>query len=184
MDFKTHLENAWDLTLEFIKPLILITLAMFCIWFLSLGILAPVTLAGYTQSLLRMMREGRDPNIRDLFSEFSLFLPLIGFSIMVVLAIVIGIIFVVLPGFLIAILITFACLYMLPLMTDRRLLLTEAVKTSYAMGVGGGGFVGHLITVAIYLGILAIGSSFFVGSLFTQPLATLFMLSVYSEKMQ
>ena len=111
----------------------------------------------------------------------SLFLPLIGFSILVVLAIGIGIIFVVLPGFLIAILITFACLYMLPLMTDRRILLTEAIKTSYAMGVDGG-YAGHLATVAIYLGILAIGSSFFVGSLFTQPFATLFMLSVYSQK--
>ena len=183
MDFKTHLENAWDLTLEFISPLIIITLVMFCLWFLSLGILAPVTLAGYTQALLRMMREGRDPNIRDLFSEFHLFLPLIGFSILVGLAIIIGFMFVVLPGFLISILITIACLYMLPLMTDRRLDLSEAVKTSYAMG-SKGGFGGHLVTVAIYLGILAIGSSIFVGALFTQPLATLFMLSVYNEKVQ
>jgi uncharacterized membrane protein len=183
VDFKTHLENAWDLTLEFISPLIIITLVMFSIWFLSLGILVPVTLAGYTQSLLRMMREGRDPTIRDLFSEFNLFLPLIGFSILVALAIIIGFIFVVLPGFLIAILITFACLYMLPLMTDRRLDLPEAVKTSYAMGIESG-FGSHLVTVAIYLGILAIGSSFFIGALFTQPLATLFMLSVYSEKLQ
>ena len=56
MDFKTHIENAWDLTLEFITSLIVITLVMFCIWFLSFGILVPVTLAGYSQSLLRMMR--------------------------------------------------------------------------------------------------------------------------------
>jgi hypothetical protein len=183
VDFKTHLENAWDLTLEFISPLIIITLVMFCLWFLSLGILAPVTLAGYTQALLRMMREGRDPNIRDLFSEFHLFLPLIGFSILVGLAIIIGFMFVVLPGFLVSILITIACLYMLPLMTDRRLDLPEAVKTSYSMG-SKGGFGGHLVIVAIYLGILAIGSSIFIGALFTQPLATLFMLSVYNEKVQ
>ena len=181
MDFKTHLENAWDLTLEFISPLIIITLVMFCLGFLSLGILAPVTLAGYTQSLLRMMREGRDPNIRDLFSEIHLFLPLVGFSILVGLAIIIGFIFVVLPGFLVSILITIASLYMLPLMTDRRLDLPEAVKTSYAMGIEGG-FWGHLVTVAIYLGILAIGSSIFIGALFTQPLATLWRLSVYNEK--
>jgi hypothetical protein len=183
VNFKIHIENAWDLTLEFITSLIVVTLVMFCIWFLSFGILAPVTLAGYSQSLLRMMREGRDPSIRDLFSEFTLFLPLIGFSILVILAIVIGFIFVVLPGFLIAFLVTFACLYMLPLMTDRRLPLPEAVKTSYAMGVDSGLGV-HLVTVVIYLGILAIGSSFFVGALFTQPLATLFMLSVYNEKIK
>ena len=182
MNFKTHLENAWDLTLEFITPLILITLAMFCVWFLSLGILVPVTLAGYTQALLRLVREGRDPSIRDLFSEFSLFLPLIGFAILVVLAIAIGLTFIVLPGFLIAFLVTFACLYLLPLMTDRRLLLPEAVKKSYAMGIASG-VSQHLVMVVIYLGILAIGSSFLVGSLFTQPLATLFMLSVYNEKM-
>ncbi len=183
MDFKTHIENAWDLTLEFITSLIVITLVMFCIWFLSFGILVPVTLAGYSQSLLRMMREGRTPSIKDLFSELSLFLPLTGFSILVTLAIVIGLIFVVLPGFVIAFLVTFACLYLLPLMTDRRLLLPEAVKTSYGMGVDSG-FGFHLVTVAIYLGILAIGSSFFVGALFTQPLATLFMLSIYNEKIK
>jgi hypothetical protein len=183
MDFKAHLGNAWGLTLEFITPLILVTLAMFCLWFLSLGILVPVTLAGYTQSLLRMMREGRDPIVRDLFSEFKLFMPLLGFTILAALGIVIGLVFLVLPGFLVAFLITFACLYMLPLMTDRRLILPEAVKSSYAMGIAGG-YVPHLAVVAIYLGILAIGSSIFIGSLFTQPLATLFMLSYFNEKSQ
>ena len=183
MEFKTHLENAWDLTLEFIMPLIVVTLVMFCIWFLSLGVLVPVTLAGYTQALLRMMREGRDPSIRDLFSEFRLFLPLLGFAILLALAIVIGFAFLVLPGFLVAFLVAFACLYVLPLMTDRRLILQDAVKASYAMGVDGG-YVDHLVTVVIYLGILAIGSSIFIGALFTQPLATLFMLSVYNDKSQ
>ena len=52
------------------------------------------------------------------------------------------------------------------------------------MGVGRGGFAEHLVVVVIYLGISAIGSSVFIGSLFTQPLATLFLVSVYDEKVE
>lgn len=183
MDFKAHLENAWDLTLDFIAPLIIVSLAMFVVWFLSLGILAPVTLAGYTQSLLRLLREGRDPGVRDLFSEFRLFLPLLGFTLSAAVAVFIGTVFLVVPGIIVAFLITFACLYMLPLMTDRRMRLPEAVKQSYEMGISGS-LIGHAVTVLIYLGITAIGSAVFIGALFTTPLATLFLLSVYTEKVE
>jgi uncharacterized membrane protein len=181
VDFKSHLETAWELTLEFIAPLILVTLTMFAVWLLSLGILMPVTLAGYTQALLRLLREGRDPTVRDLFSEMRLFWPLLGFCLAALALAVVGFFLLVVPGVLISIGFAFACLFVLPLMTDCRLSLTEAVKTSIAMGPKGD-LVGHLVTVLIYLGILAVGSSVFVGSLFTQPLATLFLVSVFNQR--
>ena len=71
MDIISHLQDTWEMTLEFISPLILLTLAMFGVWLVSFGILAPVTLAGYTQSLLLMMRQGRDPQIKDLFFRIN-----------------------------------------------------------------------------------------------------------------
>ena len=111
MDFKAHLVTAWEQTLAFIAPLIIITLALFAVWFVSFGILAPVTLAGYTESLLRMLRDKRPPRVGDLFSCMNLFLPLLGFSILVVMAVMIGFVFLVLPGLLIGFFISFVCLF-------------------------------------------------------------------------
>ena len=181
MKIKNHLEAAWDLTLEFIAPLIIVTLVMFAIWFGTLGILAPVTLAGYTHSLLRMSREGRDPRVKDLFSHMNLFLPLFGFTILVTVAVLTGFAFLVFPSIIITFLVAFFCLFVLPLMTERNMGLLAAIRRSAAMSIHGSA-TEHAAVVLITIGLLAVGSSVFIGSLFTQPLATLFYLSVYSEK--
>ena len=70
---------------------------------------------------------------------------------------------------------------MLPLMTDKRLGLIEANKESYRMAVRG--IIGeHIVVAILFFGISGIGSSFVFRSLFTQPLAPIFLLSVYDEK--
>jgi hypothetical protein len=183
MNFKYHLETAWNMTLKFIAPLIFITLVMFLLWFFTIGILAPVTMAGYMHSILLMLRDGREPKIQDLFTQMKLFLPLLGFSILVFIATVIGFMLLVLPGILISLVISFCCLYMLPLMTDKELGLFEAVKESYTMTTRGV-FTDQIVVLILFLGISAAGSAVFIGSLFTQPLATIFLLSVYDEKIK
>ncbi len=183
MNFKYHLETAWNMTLKFIAPLIFITLVMFLLWFFTIGILAPVTMAGYMHSILLMLRDGREPKIQDLFTQMKLFLPLLGFSILVFIATVIGFMLLVLPGIVISLVISFCCLYMLPLMTDKELGLFEAVKESYTMTTQGV-FTDQIVVLILFLGISAAGSAVFIGSLFTQPLATIFLLSVYEEKIK
>lgn len=183
MNFKYHLETAWNMTLKFIAPLIFITLVMFLLWFFTIGILAPVTMAGYMHSILLMLRDGREPKIQDLFSQMKLFLPLLGFSILVFIATVIGFMLLVLPGIIISLVISFCCLYMLPLMTDKELGLFEAVKESFTMTTQGV-FIDQVVVLILFLGISAVGSAVFIGSLFTQPLATIFLLSVYEEKIK
>lgn len=181
MKIKDHLENAWELTLEFIAPLIVVTLVMFAVWFITLGILAPVTLAGYTHSMLRLTREGRDPRVKDLFTHMNLFLPLFGFTLLVTAAVLTGVAFLVFPGIVVTLVVAFFCLYVLALMTDRHAGLLSAIRQSAAMATRGS-LTEHAAVVLITIGILALGSSVFIGSLFTQPLATIFYLSVYSEK--
>ena len=183
MNFKYHLETAWNMTLKFIAPLIFITLVMFLLWFFTIGILAPVTMAGYMHSILLMLRDGREPKIQDLFTQMKLFLPLLGFSILVFIATVIGFMLLVLPGIVISLVISFCCLYMLPFMTDKELGLFEAVKESYTMTTRGV-FTDQIVVLILFLGISAAGSAVFIGSLFTQPLATIFLLSVYEEKIK
>ena len=81
LDFRSLLEQSWKLTLKYIAPLIIMTLVMFLLCFLSLGILSFVLTAGYFQSVLRMIREGHEPELKDLFSHMRLFFPLLGFGI-------------------------------------------------------------------------------------------------------
>ncbi len=183
MDFKKHLETAWNLTLKHIVNLLLMTLVMLVVSFLTLGILAPVTMAGYMHSILLMMRDGREPRIEDIFSQMRLFLPLLGFSIVVFIATMVGFMLLVLPGLAILIAITFGCLYMVPLMTDKQMGLIDAVKTSWQMAFKHN-VADHVVVVILFVGLMAIGSAVFIGTLFTQPFATVFLISVYLEKVK
>lgn len=78
MDFKRHFEEGWQNTLKYIGPVILLTFVQLVVTLISLGILGPVTAAGYIKSLLLAAREGREPDVKDLFSEMSLFSSPIG----------------------------------------------------------------------------------------------------------
>ena len=40
----------------------------------------------------------------------------------------------------------------------------------------------HVVVVVLYMGIMALGGSVFIGFLITCPLATVFLASVYNEK--
>jgi len=181
MDFKWHIETAWKLTLSNIIPLILMTLVMTVVSGFSFGILGPVTMAGYIQSILLMVREGREPKIQDVFSQMRLFVPLLAFGIVAFIAIMIGFMLLFLPGLLITVAITFCCIYMMPLMTDKGLGIVDAVKESYRMALKGQ-ILDHVVVVVLYMGIIAIGGSIFIGFLFTCPLATVFLVSAYKEK--
>jgi len=180
MDFKYHLETAWKLTLQYIAPLIFMTLAMMVISFITLGILGPVVMAGYMHSILLLIREGREPKVQDVFSHMRLFFPLLLFGIIIFIITLMGIMLLFLPGVLFVLAISFCCIYMLPLMTDRNLGLIDAIKESFSM-VTKEQLVDHVVVFILFVGISAIGSSVFIGSLFTQPLATLFLMSVYNR---
>ncbi|OQX11281.1 MAG: hypothetical protein BWK80_44915, partial [Desulfobacteraceae bacterium IS3] len=135
MDFKKHLETSWSLTLQFIVPLISMTLVMIFASVLTLGILAPVTSAGYMQAILLMIREGREPKVQDVFSQMKLFLPLLGFAVILLIAVIVGLTMLILPGILIIFAVSFGCLYMIPLMTDKQFGLIDAVRESISISL-------------------------------------------------
>ena len=119
--------------------------------------------------------------MEDLFSEMRLFLPLLGFSIVIGIAIMVGFLLFVLPGLAIVLAVTFGCIYVLPLMTDRRMGLMDAIKASWNIAVHGN-VADHVVVVILFMGLIAVGSSVFIGIVFTQPFATVFLVSVYLEK--
>lgn len=183
MDFKYHLETAWNTTLKHIVMLVIMTLLVMVVSFFTLGILGPVVFAGYIQAIILMMRDGREPRIDDLFSQMRLFLPLFVFFILTTIASLIGFSLFVLPGLAIMVALTFGCIYMLPLMTDQGMDIVSAVKTSWDMAFKDS-VADHIVVVILYIGLVSIGSSVFVGVLFTMPFATVFLVSAYLEKIK
>ncbi len=181
MDFKKHLEASWSTTLQHLAMLILMTLVALVISCLTLGILFPVVMAGFTHAIIQLMRDGRDPRIEDLFSQMKLFLPLFGFSVVVFIAVVVGFFLLVLPGLAVVFAVTFGCLYMGPLMTVRNLDLIDAIKSSWKMAFDDS-IADHIVVVILFIGLISIGTSVFVGILLTQPFATVFLISVYLER--
>jgi hypothetical protein len=183
MDLKKHLEKGWNSFLQFIGPVLLVTLVQIVVSIFSLGILAPVTSAGYFQSLLRAQREGRTPEVKDLFSHMSLFLPLLVFGIVAFFAIILGFMLLVLPGFGMMILLAFACLYFLPLMTDQKMGLIDALKKSWQMAVMDP-IADHIIITIVYIALLSVGCSLPFVILLAQPLATFILLSFYEDRLK
>jgi hypothetical protein len=183
MDFKMHLERAWDITLKNLVMMIFMTLVMMVVSIFSLGILAPVTMAGYIQSIIQLVRDRREPRMEDLFSQMRLFLPLLLFSIIFGIVVIIGFTLIIIPGFLVVLAAAFGCIYMLPLMTDRQMGLVDALKTSWQMALKEN-VADHVVVVILFFGLMAIGSSVFIGTLFTQPFATIFLISIYLERMK
>jgi hypothetical protein len=183
MDFKKHLEKAWNITLKNLVMLILMTLVMMVVSFFTLGILAPVITAGYLQAIIELIRSGREPRMEDLFSQMRLFLPLLAFSAITTIVILIGFALIMLPGLLVALAVAFGCLYMLPLMTDKQMGLIDALKTSWQMAVKEN-IAEHIVVVILFFGLMAIGGSVFIGTLFTQPFASVFLISIYLERVE
>ena len=181
MDFKYHLETAWRLTLKFIVSFIIMTLVMLGVSFITFGILAPVLMAGYTQAILLALREGREPKVQDIFSEMRLFFPLLGLSVVCFIAVMVGFMLLFLPGILVVLGISYCCFFLIPLLTDKRLDLVSALKESYEASMSGNK-VEHLIAVILFLIISAIGSTIIIGAVFTTPLATAFLVSIYEER--
>jgi hypothetical protein len=181
MDFKSHFERGWNTVWRFVGPVLLLTVVQMIVSFLSLGILAPVTGAGYMHSLLLAMREGRTPEVRDLFSQMSLFLPLFLFGFFAVAVIGLGFLLLFIPGIAIAVGISFAFLYLVPLMTDKNLKIMDALKESWSMAKRDPVSDQIIITI-IYLGIFTVGASIPLGYIVATPIATAILLSVYEER--
>lgn len=182
MDFRKHFEAAWQCTLQFIGPVLLLTLVQLLVVLISLGIFAPVTTAGYMQSLLRALREGRPPEIRDLFSQMSLFLPLFCFFLLVMICTAIGFMLLVLPGFAVALFIVFSTMYMIPLMTDRKMGIIESLKKSWEMAIRQP-ITDQIVISVAYMVIMSLGGSVPFAILIAQPFATFLFLSVYEERL-
>jgi membrane-anchored glycerophosphoryl diester phosphodiesterase (GDPDase) len=111
-----------------------------------------------------------------------LFFPLLLFGFLVAVALGIGFTMLVFPGIIMTACLVFGTIYMVPLMTDKDMDLFDAMAESWAMATRDP-WADQIILTLLYLVIISVGSSVVVAVLFTQPLATLLVLSVYEERL-
>ena len=180
MNIKYHIETAWKLCIDNIVSLIILTLVVAAVSVISIGILAPVAFAGYTHCLFLLLKKNREPKAQDVFSQLKLFLPLFIFGLVSFIITIIGFTLFVIPGILFTIIISYTCLYMIPVMVDYKFGLIDSIKKSISL-VTGSHVTEHIIVFIIFSALTTIGGSSFIGFLFLQPFATLFILSVYEE---
>jgi hypothetical protein len=143
MNFQGYLEDTYRIIKE--EPLILILggLLVQLLTILSLGILAGPFLGGYTLLVILYLRENRKPVFNDIFSGLQQFSNLFPYFF-VLLLIFFGFLLLILPGLIFA---TW-WLYVLPLMVDRKVSFTDAMRLSMSK-VNEKGFLMHFVFVLL-----------------------------------
>ena len=139
-----------------------------------IGLLAiPAVIGGYVESMIRMAR-GEKVGIGDFFKTgFNRFGTLLGASILSFLGIVIGFIFLIIPG--IYLMIRWYFLYQV--IVDRDASVFESFKQSADMVTGQFWII--LTLVILIVVIQAIGGSILVGTLVTIPYTSLLTAHFY-----
>jgi uncharacterized membrane protein len=180
MDIKDHIITAWKTGLDHLVPLVIHTLVLAAVSAVTLGILAPAAFAGYAWSIHMLLTQKREPRAQDIFSQLSLFFPLLGFSILIFIITAIGVTLFILPGIVFVLIVGYTCLYMMPLMIDKKFGLIDAIKRSTAI-VTTRPVSDHVVVFLIFYALTTVGGGSFIGFLLLQPFATLFLLSVYES---
>ncbi len=180
MNLKQMIESTLNQSLKNLAPLVIMTLVFVGVSTVSLGLLAPVMLAGYTKSILDMIRTEKKPGPKDVFSQLHLFLPLLLFTLVLFIIIAFGFFLLFLPGLIIVLATTFFLIYMVPLMVDKNLGLMDAGQESISL-VRQTSFMDHLIVVVIYSVIQSLGGSTLLGTIITIPISTIFLMLAYDQ---
>jgi uncharacterized membrane protein len=175
MDFAGLLRTAWQGYVRAIVNLVLFTMvgAALCVTI----VLIPTVVAGWYRGLLGYVRDGREPQLAELWS-FEDYLQSLLLIVVSALLIAIGYALLIIPG---VILHTW-WLYSLFFVVDRKLSFFEAMKAS-RQAVLRSGFFNHLVVLLI-LGVLqGVGGSALsgLGALLTTPFSLLLLTLVYEE---
>ena len=139
MNFQAYLEDTYRIIKA--EPVILVLggLVVQLLTILSMGILAGPFLGGYFLLIIYFFRDNKKPSFNDIFAGLQQFGNLLPYFL-VLLLIFIGFMLLILPGLLFA---TW-WLYVLPLMVDKKISFSEAMRLSMNK-VNETGFLMHFV---------------------------------------
>jgi hypothetical protein len=152
LDISRVLRQGARLFFKDLAPLIIAALITGVLSVLTLGILAGPLLAGLYGMVIGRVRDGRQPQVGDVFAGLARFWSY--FAAALVLALLIGLASItIVGGFALATI----WLYVLPLMVDRGLGLGDAMKASKDLVVKAG-FWEHLALVLVFFVIASVAN--------------------------
>jgi len=152
LDIGLTLKQAARLFVKDLAPLLIAALIAGALSVLSLGILAGPLFAGLYGMVIGRVRDGRQPEVSDVFSGLDRFWSYAGAALTLVALVGLASITIV-GGFVLATI----WLYVFPLMVDRGLGLGEAMKASKNM-VLRAGFWEHLALVVVLFVIVSVAN--------------------------
>jgi len=152
LDIGLTLKQAARLFVKDLAPLLIAALIAGALSVLSLGILAGPLFAGLYGMVIGRVRDGRQPEVSDVFSGLDRFWSYAGAALALVALVGLASITIV-GGFVLATI----WLYVFPLMVDRGLGLGEAMKASKNM-VLRAGFWEHLALVVVLFVIVSVAN--------------------------
>ncbi len=152
LDVGGAIKQAWRLFVKDLGPLLIAGLITVALSVLTLGVLAGPLTAGLYGMVAGRVREGRQPEVGQVFDELDRFWSFFGAALVLVVLIGLAMLTIV-GGFLLATI----WLYVFPLMVDRGMGLGEAMKASKDM-VLENGFWEHLALVLILAVIASIAN--------------------------
>src|SRR3989344_3911926 len=144
-----------------------------------LGILATIFLIiiriGYNKMFLRM-NDGEKPTFSEIFKEYPLFWKYLGLSILMPLAVLVGLVLLIIPGIIWAVRFSFAPL----ILVDTKIGPIAAMKESWAITAGN---FWHLLEFWIVIGLINLLGMIVlgVGLLVSIPVSTFASIYVYRE---
>lgn len=152
LDIGLALKQAARLFVKDLAPLLIAALIAGALSVLTLGILAGPLFAGLYGMVIGRVRDGRQPEVGDVFSGLDRFWSYTGAALVLVVLVGLASITIV-GGFLLATI----WLYVFPLMVDRRLGIGEAMKQSKDL-VMKAGFWEHLALVLVLFVIVSVAN--------------------------
>ena len=150
LDVGSVFKHGWRRFVDDIGPLLLGTLIAAALTIVSLGILGGPLLAGLYSMVIGRVRDGRRPEVGDVFSGFDRFWSYLGAAL--ALVVLIGLASLTIIG---GLLLATIWLYVFPLMVDRGMGLGEAMGESLRI-VREAGFWEHLALVILFVIIGAV----------------------------
>lgn len=173
MNFEFLFKQTWS---QFIAKIVKLILFFIVGGLLSITIiLIPCVAGGMTRELLKLAREGKEPEFNQLWS-FEGYGQIVLFLLVGGLLIMIGYMLLIIPG----IIFTVWWMYALYFIVDRNMDFWSAMSASKEL-VGKAGFWNNFGLLLIMVVLNALGNSVVVGGLFTTPFCMLLLTNAYES---
>ena len=176
MDIGKILENGWKLFVRDVGPLVLGTIIAAVLSVVSLGILWGPLHGGLMKTAVRRVREDRTADYGDVFGALDRFWTLFGATLLMVVLVGLGLLFLIIPGLLLAAI----WFYVYPLIIDKRMGVFEAMSASKELVTRNGLGVHVAMVVLIALAAGAVSSmTGGIGGVVAAPLAITVIVAAY-----